>query len=111
MKTIRLILCLCLFTFWGCEKEEVVDSCIKDTLEEFEMVLYDGQEIGCHMTLSLFEYKKEDYFMLDNYCADMIAVPIIDCEGNQLCRPEDSETQCQDFYENAVFIKTIGISL
>lgn len=93
----------------SCDKEDV--SCIKDcldtTLEQNEMVRYQGEELGCKFFLSLYEYKSKQYYVLGNQCADMVVFPT-DCNGNKLCE-RVGEAACSDFYENARHIGIVGI--
>lgn len=63
----------------SCEKQG--DSCIEEKLLSYEMVAYTGQDIGCKMFLHEYEMNGSYYYLLDNYCADMVTF-FEDCEGN-----------------------------
>ena len=84
MKTYFLLLLL--FTVNAACREEchIEKNCIEKVLEKNNMVRYADQEVGCKLYLSLFEYKGEQYFMLNNNCADMVSYPF-NCNGKKLC--------------------------
>lgn len=70
----RQIVCIFLFICFGCCKhEEIKINCIEDKLKENDMAKYQGEEIGCKFFLSLYEYDNKQYFLLGNYCADMVS--------------------------------------
>lgn len=108
MKILNLTLVMIVFLLMGCSKDETIKSdCIESMLDENNMELNVGQEIGCKNYLELYHYQNKQYFLLGSHCADLISYPT-DCEGNTLC--EDGEDfECEDFYANAERIGIIGI--
>ncbi|GHA79527.1 DUF6970 domain-containing protein [Pontibacter akesuensis] len=113
MKTrITTILAFMFFLFLGvsCDKEDdvtCVQDCLETYLEQNEMVPYQGEDPGCKFYLTLYEYKRKQYYVLGNHCADMVVYPT-DCNGNKLCEAAGDAT-CADFYENAKYIGIVGI--
>ncbi len=73
------------------------------------MVKYHQQELGCSTFLELYKFNGQQYFHLNNHCADMITYPF-DCSGNQLCGMEGNQS-CVDFYETAEYIGIVGIKI
>lgn len=71
------------------------------------MAKYQGEEIGCKFFLSLYEYDNKQYFLLGNYCADMVSY-LTGCYGKKLCE-NGEDKECKDFFENAKFIGIVGI--
>ncbi len=108
MKNYNLIICTLLLFMLSCSKDKSTQfECINTTLEEFEMVAFEGQDMGCKFFLELFHYNNKQYFLLGNHCADMISYPT-DCEGNTLCQNAQN-SECLAFYRNAKNIGIIGI--
>ena len=108
MKSLKLLISILMIFVTSCSKNETIKSnCKESTLEEFNMVEYNDQEIDCKFFLELFHHEKKEFFLLGNHCADMISYPT-DCNGNTLCENgEDSE--CRKFYKSATRIGIIGI--
>ena len=103
----KYFLLLLFFTFTGCREECYVEkNCIAEILEENNMIGYANQDLGCKLYLSLFEYKGEQYFLLNNNCVDMISYPF-NCHGEQLCENLPSEA-CISFYEEALLSALLG---
>jgi len=106
MKTFYLITAFAFILLSGCSKNEKSD-CIESVLNENNMIAYDDQEIGCKSFFELYEFQNKQFFLLNNYCADIISYPI-DCDGNTLCENWE-DTNCNNFYANAVKMEIIGI--
>src|SRR5688500_7397615 len=107
MKTVlytSLIIFLLNLTFSCREECDDNKNCIEDVLDTNGMVKYGGQELGCNTFLELYKFNGQQYFLLNNHCADMIVYPF-DCSGNKLCEVED-EQNCINFYETA---ENIGV--
>jgi len=47
------------------------------------MTKYQGEEIGCRMFLTMYEFRGKLYFELNNHCADL-EIFITDCGGNKI---------------------------
>jgi hypothetical protein len=108
MKKLTCIIAFTIILTLGCKKNDDIDTdCVKSKIAESGMVVYDGQEIGCNFFLMLYNYEGEQYFLLGSNCADMISYPV-DCNGNNLCDSYNS-SNCNDFFDNAEFIKIIAI--
>ena len=86
----------------------VEKDCIAKILQEYNMVPYDDQELGCNSFLVLYKFDGEQYFLVNNHCADMVSYPF-DCTGNKLCEI-DGSPKCLRFYETAEYIDIIGIA-
>ena len=106
MKFYPLILIFFCLIFARCKHESVIKVNCDGILEEYNMVPYHGQEIGCKMTLGLYEFENVSYYVLSSVCIDMILFPV-DCDGNKLC--ETISEDCLNFYDHSVFIGTVGI--
>src|SRR5687768_9317361 len=108
MKAKFFFLICFLSMFFACKETCPVEKdCLEKTLQELGMVSYQGQELGCNLHLALYRLYGEQYFMLRNHCADMVAYPF-DCDGNKLC--ETGETpNCTQFYESAQYVGIVGI--
>lgn len=108
MNLFRAIMVIGVLVLVGCSKSDSNKSdCTASMLIENDMVEYTGQEIGCKFFLELYTHKKKQFFLLGNYCADMISYPI-DCEGNQLCE-NGQDLECKDFYTHSKRVGIIGI--
>jgi hypothetical protein len=95
---------------FACRDECVVErGCISDVLEEYEMIPYNGQDIGCRHFMTLHELRGKQYFVLGSHCADIVFTAF-DCEGNVLCSNGDDEL-CRDFQENAIELSIVGIAM
>ena len=84
-------------------------NCVEQVLETNGMVKYEQQELGCNTFLELYKFNGQQYFLLNNHCADMVFYPF-DCSGNKLCEMEEDQN-CIKFYETAEHIGIIGIKL
>lgn len=94
----------------ACSKDQGVDlDCVDEKLEEFDMVPFTGQEIGCEFFLELYHYRNKQYFVLGSHCAD-IAINAVDCDGNTLCGTDDNQRKCDRFFRRADNIGIVGIS-
>ncbi len=95
--------------FAGCTacKENHPEDCHDKVMLELGMTRYNGEAIACRTFLKLYKFEGEDYFLLDNFCADMVNYPF-DCEGNEICGI-GKEPVCQKFSNEAVEIGIIGI--
>ncbi|MFT4664582.1 MAG: hypothetical protein ACI9RM_001092 [Ulvibacter sp.] len=104
-----LVVLITMILLIGCGKDDSQEvDCVTAKLEALNMLEYEDQEISCQFFLRLYEYNEKQYFLLDNYCADIIAYPT-DCEGNKLCEAE-LDSDCNEFYQSAVEIGIVGIS-
>jgi hypothetical protein len=108
MNRLTLTIAFLIIFAMSCSKDETLDlDCIERKLEEFNMVKFSGQEIGCEFFLDLYLYENEQYFLLGSHCVDMISYPI-DCEGNSLCE-NGADPECKKFYKNSTRIGIVGI--
>ncbi len=95
----------------GCTKNnEIVNDCIDVKLEEFNMVKYEEQEIGCEFFLELYIFRNKQYFQLGSHCADIVFNPT-DCDGNNICGNK-GRLNCSSrrYYKKRVRIGIVGIS-
>jgi len=67
----------------SCHKKEKDELCLTQTLERYGMTQYKGEDMGCRMFLTMYEYNNKLYFELGNHCTDMEVV-IEDCAGNNI---------------------------
>ena len=63
--------------------ESVSPDCIDAKLRDYNMVEYEGQDLGCKSFLVLYRLNSVQYFKYDNNCAD-IAYTYVSCEGDTL---------------------------
>jgi hypothetical protein len=82
-------------------------TCFANFLAESSMKPYTGQTWSdCRFFVHLYEYDASHYFIMDNYCLDLIATPL-DCDGEPLCDTEDF-VNC-DIFEGSVYIGVAGV--
>lgn len=104
---IKMLFLFALSLMFSCSKDrEPQIDCTTSILQSLDMVAYTGQEIGCNTHVSLYHLRNKQYFLLDNFCADMVSYPT-DCEGFKLC--EESNFTCEYFYDSATLIGIVGI--
>lgn len=108
MKIFISVMAISIIVLMGCSKDSVKSECVKSMLKKNDMVAYEGQELGCHFFLELYEYNGKQYFLLGNSCADMIAYPT-DCNGKKICE-NGQDAECLAFSQNAERIGIVGIS-
>ena len=104
----RFIFCLTMLIACtkGPDREE---TCLKKVLEQERMVAYSGQAIGCNSFLELYKFDGQQYFVVNNHCADMVILPF-DCDGKRLCE-KDPDAKGSAFYETAELIRIVGIKI
>lgn len=85
------------------------ETCLKKVLEQEGMVTYSGQPIGCNSFLELYKFEGQQYFVVNNHCADMVILPF-DCDGKRLCE-KDPDPKCSAFDETAELIRVVGIKM
>ncbi|MFN4080123.1 MAG: hypothetical protein ACK4NS_04435 [Saprospiraceae bacterium] len=68
---------------------------------------YTGAFNGCVYYYSLYQFKGQQYFLLDNPCADMVSIPV-DCDGVPLTTSYD-DPYLSVFYREADFVQIVGI--
>ncbi len=100
---IALLLCA------SCYQEEVTVDCLDEMLTDLDMVSYTGQELGCTFFVHQYTFQNKQYYMLDNYCAD-IAVNPMDCDRNTIC-DGNNPSLCEDFFSNATYHGIVGVDL
>ena len=108
MKIFNTALAISILLLMGCSKDSLQSECVKSMLKKNDMVAYEGQDLGCHFFLELYEYNGKQYFLLGNHCADMIAYPT-DCNGKKICE-SGQDAECLAFSQNAERIGIVGIS-
>ena len=99
MKSKITFLALCMILFFSCKKDkcfETESDCYSSYLQIHNLIPYTDQNIGCNFYVNLFEYENELYFQSEHPCLLMMALPITDCEGNDICT-EESEIDCDHF--------------
>lgn len=108
MKKLILPFALYILVAASCSKNEPTPSdCLKNMLDYYDMVAYEGQETGCQFFLMHYQYEGKQYFLYNNACTDMLSYPV-DCEKNKLCS-EVEISVCDDFYANATYLGIVGI--
>ena len=106
-KGVYLILLLVLGLFFqSCEKDQLTGLCIDQYLQQGNWTPYNGQNIGCKMHLMAYEYKQQNYFMVGNHCADMLA-NFTDCNGEELDWEKDKRL-IDNIYEKGTYLGIIG---
>jgi hypothetical protein len=109
IKCFKISIVIFLASILGCSQDDTIEQdCIGSLLENGDMVAYTGQEIGCNNFLTLYHFENKQYFLLDSYCANIVAYPV-DCEGNTLCKNRE-DSKCKKFYNKAERIRIVGIS-
>lgn len=109
MKNLKILIVFALIgVIPGCSPNESQEDCLEKILTEFEMVEYQGQEIGCNFFLELYTFLNKDYYVLNSYCADLISYPT-DCDGNRLCENGEG-LACNAFYDFAERVGIVGIT-
>jgi len=74
------------FILTSCESRETAkDNCIDHFLSEFNMKAYDGEELGCHTFIMLYEYEGTYFAYMENRCADFVPFTVYDCDGEEFC--------------------------
>ena len=102
----KLAVLYILLVAFACDDNDS-DGCTKKILKENGMIAYTGQELGCSNHLTLYEFKGDQYFLLNNHCADMMSLPF-DCQGTSICLEPESEA-CKNFAQ-AEFKGIVGIA-
>lgn len=99
-----LLLAICVFS---CKKDTPNKpelDCIEQYVQTNNLIPYSGQVfLDCTDMVLLFEYEGKDYFMEDNNCADMIAIPF-DRDCVPLCQSVEDPI-LNDFFRNAAYQK------
>jgi len=94
----------------SCDKEETATvDCLEQMLTDLEMTPYTGQELGCTFFVHQYTFQNKQYYMLDNYCADIAANPM-DCDGNTICDGNNSLLY-ENFFSNAIYHGIVGADL
>ncbi len=87
-----------------CDKRH--SECLDFFLEKYDMELYCEQNLGCRNYLEHWNFEGEDYYLIDNHCADISPVPY-DCNDNKLFDdPKDELGQL--FLQDAEFIEILA---
>ena len=110
MKTMRYSFVLFLMTFaFACREEcQTPKNCIAEVVLQYNMVKYEGQELGCRSFLVLYEFNEQQYFLWNNHCTDSVSYPF-NCNGESLCENGES-SECSSFYKTAKYVGIVGIS-
>jgi len=102
-----LLLAISLFSCKKSEPNKPDLDCITNFVLMNNFIPYSGQVfMDCTDMILLYEYEGKDYFVHDNNCADMIAIPI-DCDNMLLCQSYDDPIW-SDFFRNAVYQRIVG---
>jgi len=96
-----------LLSLYSCSKNIESEDCISTKLVEAEMIKYEGQSLDDKDFLKLYLFQNNEYFVLDNYSADIAVCPT-DCNGEKLCDKNDLIQK--EFYDFAEFIRIVGVS-
>jgi len=101
---------IAIFLCTSCDKEETATvDCLEQMLTDLNMVPYNGQDFGCTFFVHQYTFQQKQYYLLDNYCADIAASPV-DCEGNSICTGDDLPL-CNAFFSNAIYHGVVGVDL
>lgn len=102
-----LLMLLLAINLPSCKKSEPNKSefdCIEQFVQINNFVPYAGQVfLDCTDMVLLFEYDGKDYFIEDNNCADMIAIPF-DRDCLPLCQSVEDPI-LNEFFRTAVYQK------
>ena len=98
MKYLSVLAVIILFIVSCTKTNHLEDNCINQQLDEYNMIAFEGQDIGCKLHLMLYTYQEAQYFALGSHCVDMVLV-LKDCAGNDV--PESH-------YDNAEYVEIIG---
>lgn len=103
-----LLFSLCMMICFACKDgQSPQETCIDSFLAQSELEPYTGQTWSdCRFFVHLYEYEGGHYFIMDNYCLDMIVTPL-DCNGEALCSPEDF-VNC-GIFEGSVYVGIAGV--
>lgn len=111
MKNLHLIIIASIFIAFSCTKDKLQSNvdydCLESQLEEWDMIPYTGQELGCKFFVTLSHYEGKQYYTVGNHCADM-ATFHIDCDGNTLCETEYN-LACENYMNHALHLGLVGI--
>ena len=105
MRAIFIILGILLI--YSCEDQYQVDfDCLEQKLEDFDMVPYNNEDIGCAFYVELLVLNGTQYYHVDSHCADVQA-NLQDCWGTQYCN-DDTSDLCTSIYANAERLGIVG---
>lgn len=111
MKKNALFALLSLLSLGACKKTDDATFSAGDCTIKFvklnNLQPYTGSLDDCVYYYSLYNFKGQQYFLLDNPCADMVSIPI-DCDGAPLTSSYD-DPYLSVFYREADFIQIVGI--
>ena len=101
---IFFILAIAIFSCSTTETDN--DICINNMIQTLDMENYNGVIKGeCRDYLTWYTHEGNDYFMLDNPCADY-ALHLWDCEKVDICFENSAE--CQTIMGNMIHQGVVG---
>lgn len=99
---------LAFFTLSCSTSKSESTECIDNMLSILDMEAFTGDmDSDCKNYLRWFTHDGDDYFMMDNPCAD-IALHLWDCDKIDLCQSE--LVDCQDIIANSTAQGIVGRS-
>ena len=106
-QSVLSLLFLCIMTCFACKDKPSLQECVANFLAQSEMEAYIGQTWSdCRFFVHLYESGGGHYFMMDNYCMDMAAIPL-DCNGERIC--ELGSLEYCSILDNSTYVEIIGV--
>ena len=102
-----LIYLIVIFYILSCSPPDTEsDICIDNMLDSKDMEHYSGVIVPqCQNYLLGFTHEENDYFMLENPCADL-ALHLLNCENVDVCA--DNSMECQTIMSNMTHQGVVG---
>ncbi len=110
MSSLKVLMYSCfLLLLFSCNKEAARNECIQHFLDEYKMVEYNDESLGCKNYIIMYEKGNTSFVILNNRCADMMPQLLIDCSGNELCTYITDEG-CPEMVRNSTVVGIVGIT-